>query len=404
MDDLYLVLGIEPDANPEMLQERFRFLAQAYHPDKFASPKQKLLAEEEFKKINNAYQVLSNPIKRADYDKQRKYSINYSNRNRSDTLKKAEEAARQRAQEELKRKAEEAARQRAREELKRKAEEAARQRAQEELKGKADQAAHQRVRAVSKSKIVAIHSFKSGTGKSFTTANLAAQVAQTGKRVGVVDVDFQSPGLGSYFGFDEKNSGKTMNDYLQGKATVGEIAFPVGNNGDGTKALSGNMWLFPASSRGVNIHLMTNQGVDFNRLNAGLQNIIIEFELDYLFIDTQSGLGEDSLLAVATSDILLIIFRPDSQDVQHAFATLSLAQALEVPSIFLVVNKALPKDDPSQIKKDIEADFNARVAGVLPLFLDMVDDARSYLFSFRYPDHEWSKGLRAVAEIISTAS
>lgn len=60
MDDYYLVLGIEPDARPEAIQERFRFLAQAFHPDKYSSPKQKQLAEEEFKKINNAYQILSN--------------------------------------------------------------------------------------------------------------------------------------------------------------------------------------------------------------------------------------------------------------------------------------------------------------------------------------------------------
>ena len=44
MDDYYLVLGVEPDAKPEVIQERFRFLAQAYHPDKFSNPKQKLLA------------------------------------------------------------------------------------------------------------------------------------------------------------------------------------------------------------------------------------------------------------------------------------------------------------------------------------------------------------------------
>ncbi len=53
---------------------------------------------------------------------------------------------------------------------------------------------------MNKGKIVSIHSFRGGTGKSNTTANLAAQVAMAGKRVGVVDTDIQSPGIHVLFG------------------------------------------------------------------------------------------------------------------------------------------------------------------------------------------------------------
>lgn len=156
MDDYYLVLGVEQDAKPEAIQEKFRFLAQAYHPDKFSSPKQKELAEEEFKRINNAYQILSNPLKRADYDIQRKRAANYSRTNTNDVNRKTEEAARQRAQDEQKKKEEtarqqaqeEGARQRAQEERNRKAgEEAARQRAQEEQARKMAQEAARQQRA-----------------------------------------------------------------------------------------------------------------------------------------------------------------------------------------------------------------------------------------------------------------
>ena len=118
MDDLYLVLGIEPDEKPEAIQEKFRFLAQAYHPDKFSSQKQKLLAEEEFKKINNAYQILSNPRKRAEYDLQRTgYSSNSSNY-ANNASRKAEEARAQQGEQEerYRREAEEKARQKLEEE------------------------------------------------------------------------------------------------------------------------------------------------------------------------------------------------------------------------------------------------------------------------------------------------
>ncbi len=43
--------------------------------------------------------------------------------------------------------------------------------------------------------IVSVHSFRGGTGKSNTTANLAAILASDGHRVGVIDTDIQSPGI-----------------------------------------------------------------------------------------------------------------------------------------------------------------------------------------------------------------
>ena len=63
-------------------------------------------------------------------------------------------------------------------------------------------------------KIVSIHSFRGGTGKSNLTANLASQIALTGKKVGVVDTDIQSPGIHVLFGLDERKMGRTLTDYL----------------------------------------------------------------------------------------------------------------------------------------------------------------------------------------------
>ena len=69
MKNYYDLLGINQDASQEEIDKHFRFLANAYHPDKFPSKNQKELAEEEFKKINEAYQVLSNLAKRSAYDR-----------------------------------------------------------------------------------------------------------------------------------------------------------------------------------------------------------------------------------------------------------------------------------------------------------------------------------------------
>lgn len=63
--DYYEILGVSKDASDEEIKKAFRKLALKYHPDKNPGDK---AAEEKFKDINEAYQVLSDKEKRANYD------------------------------------------------------------------------------------------------------------------------------------------------------------------------------------------------------------------------------------------------------------------------------------------------------------------------------------------------
>ncbi len=63
--DYYEILGVPRDASPDEIKAAFRRLARQYHPDVNDSPD----AEEKFKEINEAYGVLSDPEKRARYDR-----------------------------------------------------------------------------------------------------------------------------------------------------------------------------------------------------------------------------------------------------------------------------------------------------------------------------------------------
>jgi len=61
----YQILGVDKNADDKDIKKAYRRLAREYHPDKNQGNKQ---AEEKFKSINEAYEVLSNPENRAKYD------------------------------------------------------------------------------------------------------------------------------------------------------------------------------------------------------------------------------------------------------------------------------------------------------------------------------------------------
>jgi curved DNA-binding protein len=64
--DYYQALGVEKGASSDEIKRAFRKLAVKYHPDKNPGDKE---AEEKFKEINEAYAVLSDPEKKAQYDR-----------------------------------------------------------------------------------------------------------------------------------------------------------------------------------------------------------------------------------------------------------------------------------------------------------------------------------------------
>lgn len=250
-------------------------------------------------------------------------------------------------------------------------------------------------------KIISTHSFRGGTGKSNTTANLAVLVARAGKRVGVIDTDIQSPGIHVIFQLSESRVEHALNDYLWGKCGIDEAAYDVTEAAIGSAGPNDDrprIYLIPASANVGEIGRVLKEGYDVGRLNDGFRRVVDELRLDYLFIDTHPGVNEETLLSIAISDKLILVMRPDSQDFQGTAVTAELARRLDIPEMFIVVNKVPPGMDTVQLRARVESAYGADVVAMLPMNFEIVRVASSGIFVNRFPEHPMTLVLKQVAQ------
>ena len=236
--------------------------------------------------------------------------------------------------------------------------------------------------------IISIHSFRGGTGKSNTTANLAALLTNAGKRVGIIDTDIQSPGIHVLFGLAGESVGYSLNDYLWGRCSIEQAAHDVTDVvTKGESATAGRLYLIPSSIQADAIVNVLREGYDVGKLTEGFRKLISELKLDLLLIDTHPGLNEETLFSLAISHALLIVMRPDQQDYEGTGVTVEVARSLDVPRLLLLVNKTPAAFAPAEVQARVEQTFDCTVAAVLPHADEMMTLASNGIFVVHYPDH-----------------
>jgi MinD-like ATPase involved in chromosome partitioning or flagellar assembly len=234
-------------------------------------------------------------------------------------------------------------------------------------------------------KIIAIHAFARGTGKTSLVANLAALLAMDGLRVGVVDTELAVPGLHEHFGLKLSVPPFTLNDYLMGQCTIREAVIDLTPQLEQTMA--GTVVLVPASNDAGDIVRVLRTGFDVTLLSDAFHALIKEFRLDVLLIDDQVGLNEASLACFALADVLLYVLRLDRQDYLATAVVVDVAQRLSVPRVLLIANMVTADYDVEQVQTKIEDTYHCEVPAVLPYCAELAEFGYRGVFAIRYPDH-----------------
>jgi septum site-determining protein MinD len=248
---------------------------------------------------------------------------------------------------------------------------------------------------------IAVHSYKGGTGKSTLTANVAVALALKGRRVGVMDMDLEGPGLHIFFDIDVDRLRFTMNDVLAGvcppEAACVRMSERMPLNG-------GEIYYCPASVKISEIMRTLKTGFELDMFENSLKRLTEKYGLHYLFIDTHPGIQHDTLLALGACDHQLIISRIDQQDVFGTGVLIEVSSTLEKP-VHLVLNMIPPRVKETEVMKfarTLGAHFTVDMSGWIPWSEEIIGSLSRSILMLKSQKNTITSRFRHLAESVET--
>lgn len=241
-----------------------------------------------------------------------------------------------------------------------------------------------------------IHSFKGGTGKSTTVAQLAVCLALEGKKVGVLDMDLAGPGLHVVFQLSKEEIKYTLNDVLLLRCSTTQAVIDL------TARLGlkkGSLLFVPASYKAEDIVRILSKGYEVNLFKKVMDEISETFNLDYLLVDARPGIDESTLIGLASSDDVFVISRADNQDIFGTGVILEVTKTLKKP-VYIILNMLPAGSDMNAMKERIEKLYGVPVKAVIQFYIDVLKHMSAGVFMLKEPEHDFSLSMKSLAKDI----
>jgi MinD-like ATPase involved in chromosome partitioning or flagellar assembly len=143
---------------------------------------------------------------------------------------------------------------------------------------------------------------------------------------------------------------------------------------------------------------MLHKSYEADKLNKAFSEISKAFGLDFLMVDTTSGLNEKTLASLAGSDILILMLRLDKEDYQGTAVMVSLAQKLEIPHLKMVVSQMPDAFDVEDVQREVQEKYQIPVTAILPYTEEMLALAGKDIFTREYPAHPLTMVIKQMTQ------
>jgi MinD-like ATPase involved in chromosome partitioning or flagellar assembly len=251
------------------------------------------------------------------------------------------------------------------------------------------------------SKIIAVHSYKGGTGKTLLSVNLAATFAKQGKKVCIFDLDFRAPSLFAILKCE--NAETWFNDYLNNTCDINKVLIDLSSK------ISGNGKFYAALANPATEAIRDMSAKDrkwemraLGRLLSLRNSLLNEQGFDYLIFDTSPGLQYSSINAIVTADFVVVATTGDRSDVNGTKRMLSELYNLFEKKTGLVINKVLEasKSKSAELAKKVKDVYEVPLLGAVPCFCEILRAEGNFIFPQDKPDHPFTKILAEMAQKI----
>ena len=296
-------------------------------------------------------------------------------------------------------------------------------------------------------KCIAFHSYKGGTGKTTLAGNFAAILAKLGFRVCLLDLDVYAPSLQSYFMIEPK---KWINDYLYSDADIGEVmqdltpkVSEIDSNSKEMQSASsrstqdnvkGKLWIGFSNAKKEEIYKLeggadTTRKQFLRRFILLREQLITNYDADYIVIDTSPGIRYWSINALAVADILFLTLKAGDLDIEgtkkmaeeiyssftkfgtKSFLLLNRVSGYCAPSPLIVrpdvttSNKSAAStfivEAPEDTDEVLAKEVRMKIMSSIPCYCDIQFLRKEFLTALKYPDHPFAKKIESLTESLS---
>ncbi|MEJ5292625.1 MAG: MinD/ParA family protein [Candidatus Methanosuratincola sp.] len=239
-----------------------------------------------------------------------------------------------------------------------------------------------------------VHSYRGGTGKSTTTANLSVLLAALGKKVATIDMDITSPGLHVIYNVSSQSMKYTLNDYIYNRCSFEEVVLDLTSH---LKLPRGAVYFLGSSMKPEEIVKVIREGYNEKFFRHVAEKLYQQHNVDYVIFDTHPGLNEDTLLAIMSSDISLLLMRMDKQDVTGTYITSQILK--KFGRISYVIMNMIPPNlaDSPDLTSEVSKIIEASVIGVLPFYEEVLSHRSRGVFCLHHPQHPYSSQLLKIS-------
>ena len=251
-------------------------------------------------------------------------------------------------------------------------------------------------------KIIAIHSYKGGTGKTLLSVNLAATFVKAGKKVALIDLDFRAPSLFAIL--KSEDAQVWFNDYLNNTSEVETILMDLSSKVSG----EGKFYAGLANPATEAIRDMSSKDRKWEmralgRLLALKESLLVNQKFDYIIFDTSPGLQYSSINAIVAADFVVVATTGDRSDVDGTKRMLKELYNLFEKKTGLVLNKVLDASasaKKTEIANKIKTAYHVPMLGIVPCFCEVLRAEGNLIFVQDKPDHPFTKILSEMAKKI----